>query len=92
VWFPRTNPNEQLPPRAVELVIFDLAGNRVASKMAQLAPFTGASVDYAHRNGDRQAVFSYVFVDEPFDDIFAGFEIYDLKSGQTILAVPGVLP
>ena len=93
VWIPAKGADPQLPPRSVDLVIFDLAGNQVASKQQQLAPFTGASVDFIQPNGaGRQSVYGYVFVDEPFDDIFATFEIYDVSSGQTKLELPGVVP
>jgi len=46
VWLPRKGPDPQMPPRLVQLVIFDLAGKQLASKQQQLAPFTGAIVDF----------------------------------------------
>ena len=93
VWLPGKGADAQLPPRSVDLVIFDLAGNQVASKQQQLAPLTGASIDFILPKGaSRQSVFGYVFVDEPFEDIFATFEIYDASSGQTKLAFPGTVP
>jgi hypothetical protein len=88
VWLPASG-DGQLPPRTARLVIYDLGGKPLAEKEVQLAPFTGAAVQVTSASRvRRRSVFGYVFIDPPFDDIFAGLEIYDLSSGQTKLAIP----
>ena len=91
VWLPRKG-YDQLPPRFVELAIFDLSGNKVAAKQTQLLPFAGASIDVVHHKADRRSLYGYVFIDEPFDDIFTGLEIYDVSTGRTKLSFPVTVP
>jgi hypothetical protein len=86
VWLPA---DTQLPALKVKLVIFDLAGQPLAENEASLAPFAGASVEFAlPKEAKRQQVFGYAFVEGRLDELFGAFEVFDVKSGSTKLAGP----
>jgi len=89
-WLPE-KADEELPPLKVRLVLLDLGGNRLADQEFALAPFTGASVEFALPHGlRRQQVFGYVFAGEGLDEVFGSFEVFDVSSGRTAVAIAGV--
>ena len=82
VWLPSSS-SEQPATRRVRMVMYNLAGTVLAEREVDLKPFTGASLNYENSGRRRQAVFQYTFVDQPFEGIYTGTEIYDVASGIT---------
>jgi hypothetical protein len=93
VWLPSQG-REQAPPVKARLVLFDIAGQKLAEKQVVIPAFSGAALDYEPPSGiKRQQVFAYGYVDgyagELIQEIFAGLEVYDVSSGRTnIFAAP----
>lgn len=88
VWLPLRGTASERTSRETQLVIYDLEGNELASKRVELKPFTGASVDWRLPRGTRrQTLFGDVVADEPFEDLYATLEVFDVASGQTIHAM-----
>ena len=78
----------ELPPLKVRLVIFDLGGKPLADQEVELAPFTGASIEFALPTGvRRRQVFGYVFAGERLAEVFGGFEVFDVASGRTKISM-----
>jgi hypothetical protein len=77
------------PPLSARLVLYELDGERLLEKEVELAPFTGASIEYElPREMHRRHVFGYVFVpSDRIEDAYAGIEVFDVASGGTILAL-----
>jgi hypothetical protein len=91
VWMPKEE-GGQLPPLDVRLALFDLGGKILAEQKASLAPFTGASVEFALPRGMRRlSVFGYAFIHERVDEIFGAFEVFSVASGRSKVAAPGVI-
>ena len=90
VWMPGKG-RQQLPPLKARLVLYDLSGKRLVEKAAEIAPFSGASIDYIPpANTRRQQTFGYVFIDglttKLGEELFAGMEVYDVATGRTNIA------
>ena len=88
VWLPLRGRSETVSSREAELVIYELKGKELARRKVKLTPFTGASVEWELPRGvPRQSVFGYAFIEEPFEDVYATLEVFDVASGQTIHAM-----
>ena len=88
VWLPLGGTSDERSSREAELVIYDLGGRALVRKKVELTPFTGASVEWELPRGmRRQSVFGYTVIGEPFEDVYATLEVFDVASGQTIHAM-----
>jgi hypothetical protein len=61
-WLPLTGGRDQTP-RPAHLVILGLDGKVQVEKSVQLAPFTGASIQFKPTTRLRRSVIGYVFID-----------------------------
>ena len=87
LWLPAAG-REQLPPIKARMVIFDMGGKTLAEKEVAIAPYGGATLEYAlPGNTKRQQAFSYTFVegfnDQLGEELFGGVDVYDVASGKT---------